>query len=181
VAGTSKAASVTASEDPARLGFTAETRRCAIEAGGAPWLGGAASGFRPDTGTVPADGCRDRESHRDWAGSSLVRRSHLASDAAATLFATAMGCAALAVMALGLDIAACLQERSVAPSWVDPLSLSAWPRAAQVGWWLSVSAAVLCSRLLMHRAGFRQRPTVVALWVGPFVVLAAGVPAGAAW
>lgn len=57
----------------------------------------------------------------------------------------------------------------------------AWPQPVRVAWWLAVATAMLVFRVLLGRAGFPQRRSVVVLSTAPFVIFAAGIAIGADW
>ncbi|MDP9419159.1 MAG: hypothetical protein M3P53_03265 [Actinomycetota bacterium] len=93
----------------------------------------------------------------------------------------AIGCAALVLIAVTLEVLGGSAANSPVPAWAEDLLPISWPQAARVLWWLVVAAAALGYRLSMHRLGIRQRPLVVALSVAPFVAFAAGIALSADW
>lgn len=93
----------------------------------------------------------------------------------------ALACAVFVMAAVLLEVIAGSAANSSVPSWVDGLFPLSWPRAARVGWWLSVAVAALGFRVSLGRLGLARHGLVTAATVGPFVILAAGVAFGADW
>lgn len=89
--------------------------------------------------------------------------------------------AAMVLVAVVLEVVAGSAANSPAPSWSTRFVPLTWSQPLRVVWWLAVAAAALAFRLSLRRLGVRQRPWIVVLSVGPFVVLAAGVALGAEW
>lgn len=93
----------------------------------------------------------------------------------------ALAAAGFVAFAFALEVMGGLGANSPAPAWADRVVPLAWPQGLRVVWWLVVAGAAGAYRLLLARAGFRQRRFVVVLTVVPFLVFAAGVAAGAPW
>jgi len=93
----------------------------------------------------------------------------------------AVGCALFVFAALAAEVTAGLYANSPTPRWAERVAPLAWPQPARVLWWLVIGAAAFAYRVILHRAGIRQRAWVVAVSVVPFVVFAAGIAVGADW
>jgi hypothetical protein len=93
----------------------------------------------------------------------------------------ALAAAGFVVFAFAVEVLGGLGANSPAPAWAEWVVPIAWPQGLRVVWWLAVASAAGAYRLLLARAGFRQRPFVVVLTVAPFLVFAIGVASGAPW
>ncbi len=83
------------------------------------------------------------------------------SDRAATkAFLGAIGCAALVLLAVILEVVGGTAANSPVPAWAENAFPISWPQPVRVLWWLVVAAAALRYRLVIHRVGIRQRPSL---------------------
>lgn len=94
----------------------------------------------------------------------------------------ALAAAGFVVVAFVLEVVGGLGANSPAPAWAElgrPSGLAAGTAGAVVGGRRRRCRRL--ERLLLARAGIRQRPVVVALTVVPFLVFAAGIATGGSW
>ncbi|MGH9137707.1 MAG: hypothetical protein ACRD0G_11755 [Acidimicrobiales bacterium] len=99
----------------------------------------------------------------------------------AWVLAVGLGGLAFVLAAVALEVLSGQYANSAVPAWADDAVPLAWPAPLRVLWWLSVAAAAGGFRWSLHRIGLRPNPVVTVLTVGPFVVFAAGIAAGADW
>lgn len=111
-----------------------------------------------------------------WAGTDRTRDAAIVRSVL-----VAFGSFLFVVAAVVIEVVAGSSANSPAPAWADWAVPLAWPQPVRVLWWLAVAGAALAFRVELHRLGVRQRPLVVLLSVGPFVVFAAGIAVGADW
>lgn len=88
---------------------------------------------------------------------------------------------AFVLLAVVLEVVGGMGANSPVPAWAQWVFPLAWPEPVRVVWWLGVAGVAAVFRLMLSRAGVRQRRSVVVLSVAPFVVFAAGIATGAEW
>ena len=82
--------------------------------------------------------------------------------------------------AVALEVVSSSYANSAVPGWAEWVPL-AWPQPLRVVWWLAVAATAAGFRWSLGRVGMPTSRVVTVLTVGPFVVLAVGIGAGADW
>lgn len=130
--------------------------------------------------------CDDPESRygrtvTDQPGPRALAAEEASARRTAKLGWLAVGCFVFVIAAVAAEVAAGAASAGVSPPWARLLIPLSWPAPARSIWWLAVAGAAFVFRLALHRLGFRQRPTLVALSTIPFVVFAVGIAAGAEW
>ena len=96
--------------------------------------------------------------------------------------AAAMGCAALVLLAVALELVSGQAANSPEDArWGSFVPLG-WPQPVRVGWWVLIAAAAAAAHrlLLDERSGWRRR-LLAAVAATPFAVFATGVAFGSSW
>ena len=94
--------------------------------------------------------------------------------------AAAMGCAALILLAVALELVSGQAANSPEDAWWGSFVPLGWPRPVRVGWWVLIAAAAAHRLLLDERSGWRRR-LLAAVAATPFAVFATGVALGTSW
>ncbi|GAC1610150.1 MAG: hypothetical protein NVS3B26_15380 [Mycobacteriales bacterium] len=92
-----------------------------------------------------------------------------------------MLCAALVLLAVGLEFASGQAANSPEDARYANFVPLGWPQPVRVLWWLLIAGAAASHRLLLDtRLGVRRR-VLAALAATPFALFALGIAFGASW
>ena len=95
--------------------------------------------------------------------------------------AAAMGCAALVLLAVALELASGQAANSPEDARWGPFVPLRWPQPVRVGWWVLIAAAAATHRLLLDERSSWRRRFLAAVAATPFAVFATSVAFGTSW
>jgi len=95
--------------------------------------------------------------------------------------AAAMGCAALVLLAVALELVSGQAANSPEDTRWGPFVPLGWPQPVRVGWWVLIAMAAATHRLLLDERSGSRRRFLAAIAATPFAVFASGVTMGTSW